>query len=126
MTSLRENYLEAVKLASKGQRPRKVLVSKSANGPPIYCIRDHTGEVVGYAPGETLSPDELQKVMGREDVAKSAEIDDPNSCFDESPLMPEFNGDGVQSSGVTEVTKSAENDDPDLVGLFPSFLRPSR
>jgi len=125
MSSLRESYLEAVKQASRKAAPRKVLVSKSAIGPPIYCIRDQSGEVVGYAPGEQLGPDERQRVMGKEDLSKSADLD-PNSCFDDSPLLPAFNQDGLQSVGQMEIAKSADIDDPDLIGLFPACFRPSR
>lgn len=108
--SLRENYLHAVKQSQPVGR--KELVSKSALGPNIYAIRNNAGEVVGYAPGEHLSPAEI------EELRKPLGDGDPNAIFDS---LFDF-GD----ANAVEVMKSADDsDDPNtvLIGTFPTWLR---
>lgn len=121
--TLREKYFDALKAAQALERPRKQLVSKSALGPTIVTVHDSSGVVMGFGPVERVPPNVVQAELRKEEIAKSADID-PNSVFDDSPLMPEFQP--VQSVGQTEVAKAAElEDDPnsDLVGIFPPWLR---
>lgn len=121
--SLREKYLQAVansQLSTRG----KQLVSKSALGPDIYAVRDDTGRVVGFAPGEQLSPEEIAKL--KQPVSKSAESD-LNAVFDSlfdfgEPLTATIGGQPVNAT-IADVQKSADVDDP-LAGIFPLWLQP--
>jgi hypothetical protein len=119
MNTLRERYLEQVKSAPSGATRNKQLVGKSATGPHVACLRNAAGEVIGFAPVESLPPDELRKQL----VAKSVDgAGDENAIFDS---LFEFRP-ALQSCGV-EISKSAEDDpNSDLVGLFPTFLQPTR
>ncbi|EAQ81738.1 hypothetical protein [Blastopirellula marina] len=131
MNKLRESYFDALKASS-----RKQLVSKSATGPKIYCLRNSTGSIIGYAPGEQVAPAEIKRQIEKEEVAKSAQSglgiadglaselqEDPNSMFDASALLPKYD---IQSFGVEEIAKSVNSDDDSLIGIFPAFLRPRK
>ena len=105
--NLREQYFEALK-----QSQRKQLVSKSAIGPDIYAIRDSAGNLIGFAPGERLSPGEIADL--KTEVAKSAATDDPNSVLDS---LFDFGG---ETTEVVEIAKSVEveSDNPNLARRF--------
>lgn len=116
MNQLRQQYLEQIKSAQRGETRHKQLVSKSGIGPQMACLRDANGEVIGFAPVERLSPDEIQRQL----VAKSIDDSDDNAVFDSLfDTRP-----ALQTSGV-EISKSAVDDpNADLVGLFPACLQP--
>lgn len=114
MNNLREQYFAAIK---QGQRKQLVSKSAAAPGPNIYAIKNQSGEIIGFVPGERLSPAEVAAL--KTDIAKSAETDDPNAILDDlfdfgSPPAP------------VEVSKSVEFDDaPNAVldGVFPQWLQ---
>lgn len=85
------------------------------------------GELIGFGTAEPATPEEISRLV-KSEVSKSAvSPDDPNEVFDDSPLLPDWSPDVrplVQSSGATEVSKSADIETPDVLeGVFPAWLR---
>lgn len=115
MSKLRTQYLEAFKGS-------KTLISKSAIGPQLYAVRNGAGQVLGFYPGERISPEEVKRV-----ISKSADLpEDPNNVFDDFRLFPTAQPEEQQFGQSQEIQKGAElDDDPnaELKSLFPSFLR---
>lgn len=117
--NLREQYLEALKASGK------TMVSKSASGPQLYAVRNGAGEVLGFYPGEPVSPDEVKRV-----ISKSALPKDPNGVFNDARLFPTYSEEAGLATGeelaneLTDVQKSANLDaNAELIGIFPDFLR---
>lgn len=109
--NLRERYFAAVK-----ESQRKELISKSAtSGPQVYAIKNQAGEIIGFAPGERLSPSEVAAL--KTDVAKSATAEDPNAVLDS---LFDFGG-----PPAVEVSKSVDANDPNAIldGVFPQWLQ---
>lgn len=117
MMSLRDDYLAALR---QGQRQ---LVSKSALGPSIACLRDETGRVIGFGPVERVPPEEVARLL-RIEVAKSAEVaTDPNAVFDSLfGIGPEFHSIGAKR----EASKSADTNADPLEGVFCVGCKPRR
>ena len=118
-TQLREHYLDTLRRSQSG----KQLVAKSGSAPRMFCVRNRNGDVIGFGPGERLSPAEIADL--KQDVAKSTKTGteaDPNAVFDSL-----FCFGSAQVTNSVNVSKSADDENKESVldGVFPLWLQPN-